>query len=64
MPPDDVIVTEGLCKDFGEIHAVCGVDLRVARGQILSLLGPNGAGKTTTIAMLSCLLAPTAAMPG
>jgi len=31
---------------------VDGVDLRIARGEIVGLLGPNGAGKTTTFAMM------------
>jgi ABC-2 type transport system ATP-binding protein len=38
-----------LVKTYGSRSAVDGIDLAVARGQILALLGPNGAGKTTTI---------------
>jgi len=49
-----------LDKSFGDLHAVKGVSLTVAQGEILSLLGPNGAGKSTTISMLSGLLAPDA----
>jgi ABC-type multidrug transport system, ATPase component len=40
---------EGLRKDYGEIHAVDGVDIEIGRGEIYGLLGQNGAGKTTTI---------------
>ncbi len=32
-----------------DIHALQGVDLAVAPGEIFALLGPNGAGKTTTV---------------
>jgi ABC-2 type transport system ATP-binding protein len=39
----------GLRKAFGEVVAVAGIDLEVARGECFGLLGPNGAGKTTTI---------------
>jgi ABC-2 type transport system ATP-binding protein len=53
------IVTEGLHKDFGDIHAVQGISFEVQSGEIFSLLGPNGAGKSTTISMLACLLEPT-----
>jgi ABC-2 type transport system ATP-binding protein len=40
-------VSQGVTK-----AAVDGVDLDVARGEILALLGPNGAGKTTTTEIL------------
>ncbi len=53
------IEAEGLGRRFGEVAAVCGVSLRVERGEILALLGPNGAGKTTTLQMLAGLLPPT-----
>jgi len=53
------IVVRNLHKDYGDVHAVRGIDLDVYEGEIFSLLGPNGAGKTTTINMLSCLLEPT-----
>jgi len=39
----------GLEKRYGEVVAVAGLDLEVARGECFGLLGPNGAGKTTTI---------------
>jgi ABC-2 type transport system ATP-binding protein len=38
-----------LHKSYGTVHAVVGLDLRVATGECFGLLGPNGAGKTTTI---------------
>jgi ABC-2 type transport system ATP-binding protein len=43
----------------GGIHAVAGVDIEVAEGEIYAFLGPNGAGKTTTVRMLTTLLRPT-----
>jgi len=39
-------------KNYGETHAVAGVDLDVYQGEVFALLGPNGAGKTTTIEIL------------
>jgi lipooligosaccharide transport system ATP-binding protein len=47
------IKLEGVTKRFGDIVAVNGVDLEVARGTCVGLLGPNGAGKTTTMRMLT-----------
>jgi branched-chain amino acid transport system ATP-binding protein len=56
---DDVLVTEGLSKSFGDFHAVSDVSLCVRRGTIHALIGPNGAGKTTCFNMLSKFIAPT-----
>ena len=53
------IETEKLRKEYKDITAVDGLDLRVEQGELFALLGINGAGKTTTIKMLSCLCRPT-----
>jgi len=47
-----LIEVKGLKKSYGDVHAVRGVDLEIAQGEIFSLLGPNGAGKTTTVEIL------------
>ena len=49
----------GVTKDFGAVHAVRGIDLELAQGEIVAFLGPNGAGKTTTIDMVLGLSNPT-----
>lgn len=54
-----MIFAEDLTKKFDDFLAVDGVNLDVAKGQVLVLLGPNGAGKTTTVRMLTSILAPT-----
>ena len=55
-----IISTRDLRKSFttkgGEVEAVRGVSIDVARGEIFGFLGPNGAGKTTTLRMLTTLL--------
>ena len=43
-----------------EVHALQGVDLEVARGDIVAYAGPNGAGKSTTIKLLAGVLGPDA----
>ena len=43
----------------GEVRALDGVTLRVARGEVFGLLGPNGSGKTTMVRILSTILKPT-----
>jgi len=53
------IAATQLVKRYGEVEAVRGIDLSVARGEIFGFLGPNGAGKSTTISILCTLLRPT-----
>lgn len=56
---ENLIVCEGLKKNFGLKHALDGVDLNIGRGRIVGLLGPNGSGKTTWIKVLCGLLQPS-----
>ncbi|WP_200303639.1 ATP-binding cassette domain-containing protein [Streptomyces adelaidensis] len=54
------VLSEGLEKRFGDVHAVRGLDLAVAEGAVVGMLGPNGAGKTTAVRLLATLLRPDA----
>jgi ABC-2 type transport system ATP-binding protein len=53
------VAVRGLVKRYGEVEAVRGIDLEVARGETFGFLGPNGAGKSTTINILCTLVEPT-----
>jgi ABC-2 type transport system ATP-binding protein len=55
---EPILVAQDLYKAYGEVKAVDGISLQVARGEVFGLLGPNGAGKTTTISMLTALFPP------
>jgi ABC-2 type transport system ATP-binding protein len=55
---DQAISISNLHKSYGSIHALRGVELEVARGDVFGLLGPNGAGKTTLIHTILGLLKP------
>ena len=60
---DWVIDAEGITKVYRmgdiEVHALRGVDVRIARGEIVSIMGPSGSGKTTLMNILGCLDRPT-----
>ena len=59
MNVDAVLAVEDLVVRFGGLHALDGVNVSVARGEILGLIGPNGAGKTTLLSAMSGTLRPT-----
>lgn len=54
------VVAKGLVKTWGATRALAGVDLEIARGEVVVVAGPNGAGKSTLLAVLSQLARPTA----
>lgn len=60
---DCVIEAQGLTKTYlmGEIevHALCGVDFCLDRGEIVSIMGPSGSGKSTLMNIIGCLDRPT-----
>jgi ABC-2 type transport system ATP-binding protein len=49
------VLVRDLCKSYGELMAVDGIDLEIGSGEVFALLGPNGAGKTTTVEILEGL---------
>ncbi|MDF2547851.1 MAG: transporter ATP-binding protein [Anaerosolibacter sp.] len=50
-----MLKVEDLNVFYGAIHAIKGISLEVAEGQIVTLIGANGAGKTTTLRTISGL---------
>jgi len=55
---EPVLRTEKLLKIYGRRAVVNGVDIQLAKGEIVGLLGPNGAGKTTSFYMIAGLVRP------
>ena len=49
---EPAVVVRNLHKAYGDVDAVAGIDLTIARGEVFALLGPNGAGKTSTVEIL------------
>lgn len=56
----DNLILHQICKDYGRVRAVEGVDLTFAHGELTALLGPSGCGKTTLLRMVAGLEDPTA----
>ena len=56
----ELLVVEGVTKNFGGVKPAQDVSFRLQRGHIHALIGPNGAGKSTMINMLTGLIDPTA----
>lgn len=55
-----LIELQGVEKKYDGVHALKGIDLSVAPGEVLGLLGHNGAGKTTTMKLIMGVIRATA----
>jgi polar amino acid transport system ATP-binding protein len=49
---------EGIHKRFGELEVLKGVDLEVAKGEVVCILGPSGSGKSTLLRCVNLLEPP------
>jgi len=52
---EPLVSAHDLSKQFGDLHAVDGIDFEVRRGEVFGFLGPNGAGKSSTMRMIGCV---------
>jgi ABC-type polar amino acid transport system ATPase subunit len=54
-----MVVLSGVHKTFGDVVALDGVDLTVARGEVIVVVGPSGCGKSTMLRCINLLEEPT-----
>ncbi len=49
-----------LCKRFGDLEVLKGVDIDIAKGDVVAIIGPSGCGKSTFLRCLNLLETPSA----
>ena len=58
-----VIKTQELTKVYEmgaeQVHALCGVDLEIHKGEYVAIMGPSGSGKSTLMNLIGCLDSPS-----
>ncbi|MBK7973530.1 MAG: amino acid ABC transporter ATP-binding protein [Deltaproteobacteria bacterium] len=56
---DELLRLEGVGKRFGQAEVLAGIDLGVARGEVVAVIGPSGSGKSTLLRCINHLSPPT-----
>jgi multiple sugar transport system ATP-binding protein len=54
------IALHGICKSFGAVDVLKGIDLDIAEGELVVFVGPSGCGKSTLLRMIAGLDRPSA----
>lgn len=57
-PSTSLISARGLIKNFGPTQALRGIDLDVAKGEVLAVMGPSGSGKSTLLHVIAGVMTP------
>ncbi|GAA3314016.1 hypothetical protein GCM10020219_027280 [Nonomuraea dietziae] len=52
---DVMVRAEQVCKDFGHVQVLKGIDLEVLNGEVMCVIGPSGSGKSTFLRCINHL---------
>jgi ABC-type polar amino acid transport system ATPase subunit len=55
---EEMIRLDGVCKRFGNLEVLKGVDIEIGRGEVVCVLGPSGSGKSTLLRCVNLLAPP------
>lgn len=58
MENTGMIVCSAICKSFGELQVLKGIDFSARRGEVVSIVGASGAGKSTLLQIMGTLMEP------
>ena len=53
-----MLTLEDVCKRFGDLEVLRGVDLEIDRGEVVCVIGPSGSGKSTLLRCINLLEPP------
>ncbi len=53
--PEPMVRAEAVCKAFGHVKVLKGIDLEVQPGEVMCILGPSGSGKSTFLRCINHL---------
>ena len=53
-----MVKLQGICKRFGDLEVLKGVDIDIAKGEVVCILGPSGSGKSTLLRCVNLLEPP------
>ena len=59
MQHKPLLTVRGLCKNYGSLEVLKGIDFEVMAGEKIALIGPSGSGKSTCLRCINYLETPT-----